>query len=207
MKKNKTGFTFIELMLAVSIFAIVAVVIYSTFNTGISAWKKAEVAQNLYQDIRLTLDKMAEDLENAVKYSEKENFSNFEANQNSISFYSLEEVFTGLPKVPAHPELRKISYSLSGSMLQRLDETIPELLQEKPVAQPEEMSAKISELNFSYYYIDKTTSPASYKWDNVWDWPLDIPRGVKIGLKVVGEEKSFVKYVFIPSGVEKQKND
>ena len=39
IKKNP-GFTFIELIIAVTIFAIVAVSIYSTFNAGIRVWLK-----------------------------------------------------------------------------------------------------------------------------------------------------------------------
>ena len=39
-RESLTGFTFIELIIAVTIFAIIAVSIYSTFNAGISVWLK-----------------------------------------------------------------------------------------------------------------------------------------------------------------------
>lgn len=197
------GFTFVELMLAISIFTIVAVAIYSTFGTGVSAWKKASKAQNLYQDIRLALDRMTYDLENAVSYSKKTDFSNFLGEKNKISFYSLTEVFQ---KIPAHPELRKITYSLDepAHILERLEQTFPESWQNLP--EPEEIAAQIAGLNFFYCYEDEGNEPP-YKWKDTWDSKENIPQGVKIELEVGTEEKTvFTKYVFIPTG-EKGKEE
>ena len=113
--RNK-GFTFIEVMLAVSIFAIVAVAINSTFGAGLFAWRSAQETQNLYQDIRLALNKMAGDLENAVLYSDSEEeghkVPNFAGLENELSFYSLAESFSA---IPVHPELRRITYRLDES--------------------------------------------------------------------------------------------
>jgi len=197
--KRLSGFTLIELMVAVSIFAIIVVVIYSTFGTGVSVWRKTEKMQNLYQDIRLALDKIALDLENAVLYSEKEEFSNFEGEKNRISFYSLVDIFQ---IIPAHPELRKITYSLDESthILQRLEQTFPESMQGSRVQEAEGIVAQVDNLNFSYCYIDEGAAP-SYKWKDTWDSKQGIPQGVKIELEIDTEEKLvFVKHVFIPSG-------
>lgn len=199
-KTDLGGFTFIELMLAASIFAIVAVAIYSTFGAGISAWKKAQKAQDLYQDIRLGLDKMASDLENAVKYYPKDSeFSNFEGKEDLISFYSLVDVYQ---TIPAHPELRKITYSLDEStpILQRLEQTFAESVQETEEQESEEIAAKVSSLKLSYCYEDKDAEPP-YKWKHTWDFAQKIPWGVKIELELDAEEELvFTKYVFIPTG-------
>lgn len=194
----RAGFTFVELMLVVSIFSIVALAIYSTFDIGISAWKKAQEAQNLYQDIRLALDKMAADLENAVLYSEKEDFSNFEGKQDLISFYSLVETSQ---TIPAHHRLRKITYSLKDSGLLRLEQSFTDPEEQAPEKDPEQIASGISSLEFSYAYTQEGEPP--YKWEDVWDNQQVIPKGVRVKLELETEKKlAFSRYVFIPTGVK-----
>lgn len=197
---SRTGFTFVELILAASIFAIVAVAIYSTFGTGISAWKKTQKAQNVYQDIRLALDKMAQDLESAVLYKDEPDFSNFAGMNNQVSFYTLVDVFR---EMPIHPELRKITYSLDGNTLRRLEQTFAESVQEEQTQESEEIAGQISKLNFFYYYEVADDEP----WMEAWDSAQSIPRGVKIDLELNGEAEenlAFTKYVFIPQGEKGQ---
>lgn len=192
------GFTFIELMIAVSIFAVVSVAIYATFNSGLSAWKKAEQSQNICQDVRLALEKMALDLENAVIYSPDPEFSNFEGKNNKISFYSLKEVFQ---TIPSHLELRKITYALDESTqtLQRWEENFAQSAQETTVQEPEDFATQIKTLAFSYCYEDEGSDPL-YQWKDEWDAVKEIPQGVKIELEVGAEKLTFTKYVFIPTG-------
>ena len=205
MMRRLNGFTFIELMVAISIFAIVAVVIYSTFGSGLSAWRKTEKAQRLHQDIRLALDKMACDLENAILYSEKDEFCNFLGEKNKISFYALVDVFQAMP---AHPELRKITYSLdeSNHILQRLEQTFAESEQKMQEQKPQEIIAHIGNLNLLYCYEDEDAEPP-YKWMDTWNFRKRIPQGIKIELEIGAKEKLiFTKYVFIPTG-EKGKEE
>jgi hypothetical protein len=148
----------------------------------------------------------ASELQNAVLYSEKVEFSNFTGEENRLSFYTLAKVFT---EMPAHYELMKVTYNWDGSanVLQRLQQTIPESMQEAQEQQPEEVLAKVSRLNFFYCYEDKSASPP-YKWENIWDNEVKIPQGVKIELTLEPEEKlTLSKYVFIPSGEKGIKKD
>lgn len=196
------GFTFIELMIAVSIFAVVSVAIYSTFNTGISAWRKAQKSQDIYQDVRLVLEKMVLDLENAVIYSLDPEFSNFKGKENRISFYSLKEVFQ---TIPSHLELRKITYALDESTqtLQRWEENFAQSVQETTVQEPEDFATQIKALVFSYCYEDEDSDPP-YQWKDEWDSVKEIPQGVKIELEVGTEKLTFTKYVLIPTGKKRQ---
>lgn len=201
--KKTSAFTFVEVMLVASIFAIVAVAIYSTLGAGISAWKKSQEAQTLHQDARLTLNKMAQDLENASLYSKKEGFSNFSGEKNKISFYSLVDDYQALP---VHPELKRITYSLNepAHTLLRQEETFPESVQETPSQAPEAIALQVANLNFFYCYEDKAAEPP-YKWLDSWQpnpaKDIFLPQGVKIELKLDAKGKlSFTKYVFIPTG-------
>ncbi len=199
MRQNRLrGLTLVELLVALSIFAIVAVALYSTFGTGISTWKKIKQAQDLYQDIRLTLDKMALDLENAVLYSEKPEFVNFQGGKSKISFYSTVETSQALP---GHTELRKIAYSLdeSGHILQRREQALFNSGQNTE-EEAQEIAAAISRLDFFYCYEDEHAEPP-YKWQDSWDFPQELPQGIKIELGLDTEKNLvFSKYVFIPTG-------
>lgn len=62
----KKGITLTELLLAVSIFAVIAVAIYSTFSMGVNAWRKMDGLLERYQEMRLLLDRAGLELRNCV---------------------------------------------------------------------------------------------------------------------------------------------
>ncbi len=197
------GFTFVEIMLAVTIFAVVAIAISSTFATGLFTWRKAQQTQNLYQEVHLALNKMAEDLQNAVLYTEGTEAINFLGTQGGLSFFSLVDVFQVLPP---HPELRKITYSLDEEThtLQRLELTLAESMQDELPQQAEELAAGVSSLNLFYCYTDEEAQPP-YKWQDNWSAADKIPEGLKIELQLEEDkELIFSKYVFIPVGEKGQ---
>ncbi|MFH1246136.1 MAG: type II secretion system protein GspJ [Candidatus Omnitrophota bacterium] len=193
------GLTFIELVLAVSIFSVVAVVLYSVLNTGILAWRSAEVSGGMYQELRYALDILSRDLRNAVVYSDKEDFVNFSGKSSEISFYSLQDTYDA---ASAHTELRKIAYNLDETkhILQRLSQSFADSVQKTSMSEPEEIAGKIDHINFYYCYEDKGNVP-DYKWESTWNKQQALPRGVKIELGLVTKDAAvFNKYIFIPTG-------
>ena len=58
VKYRTAGFTIIELLIALSIFAVIAVTLYSTFFAGISVWKRSGDKSGTYQDIRVVFGGM-----------------------------------------------------------------------------------------------------------------------------------------------------
>ena len=192
------GFTFIELMLAAAIFAIVALAIYTTFNSGLTAWGKAQEAQGVYQDIRLTLDRMALDLENAVLYSDKQDAVNFSGQKSSISFFSLVDLYQ---TIPAYPQLKKITYSLEGSGLKRLEQSYADSDMHSRTEYTDQMAAGLRGLNFSYLYSKQACGAVTYEWRDAWEDSAQIPRGIIIELEL-GEKQGLAlrKFVFIPTG-------
>lgn len=107
--KNKKGFTFVELIIALTIFAIIALGIYSTFSTGLTTYKRSEGAGRLQQEARWALDRMAKELRDAVIYNfgADEEESSFSGERDKISFLSL--VYDPSAKVS---QIKRISYSL-----------------------------------------------------------------------------------------------
>jgi type II secretion system protein J len=194
--KDKKGVTFVELIVAVSIFAVVSVAVYSTFAMGLSVWRRARNAQALYQNIRLALDEMARDLQNAVAYFDpgQPTAINFEGEKDRISFYSLVD---GYQTTPPYPQLRKVSYTLGDSgSLQRLEQ----VHQGADIAQESEaIASQVANLSFFYCYED--TAGSGYEWKQAWELKQEIPESVKIELELnTGNKPVFSKYVFIPTG-------
>jgi type II secretion system protein J len=91
MKKNGlTGLTFVELLVAISIFCVIVASLYSTLRVGLSAYRKGEQLLERNQKARLCLDSLALDLRNAYSFSDKE--SKFIFQDDLLSFYTLKKL-------------------------------------------------------------------------------------------------------------------
>ncbi len=107
MNNSRRAFTLVELLLALSIFSMVAVCVYGTFWAGVKLNQRFEGETAAYHQIRLALDLMSVDLENAVFYD----FTNS---------YPREAAFTGEKDVVTFflatgKGLKVIRYSLESS--------------------------------------------------------------------------------------------
>ena len=68
MNNPRRAFTLIELLLALSIFSMVALCVYGTFWAGVRINQRSEGESAAYHQARLALDLMSVDLENTVPY-------------------------------------------------------------------------------------------------------------------------------------------
>ena len=66
MTKNRPAFTFVELLIAMLIFSLVAVSIYLSFNVGVRAWQKGEGSYRTRQEARYLLGTISRELRAAV---------------------------------------------------------------------------------------------------------------------------------------------
>jgi prepilin-type N-terminal cleavage/methylation domain-containing protein len=66
MIKKRSGFTFVELLIAMLIFSLVSISIYLSFNAGILAWQKGEGSYRTRQGARYLLGTVSRELRNAV---------------------------------------------------------------------------------------------------------------------------------------------
>lgn len=105
--KSSLALTLIEFLLAMAIFATIAVSVYSTFSTGIQISKKAKNFEDFYRNIRFTIEAIQNDLENMLPFQ-------FDTqNPPLFSFYGDEHSFHLI--VPTESGLDKIHYFLSDS--------------------------------------------------------------------------------------------
>ena len=208
---RRKGFTFIELIIAVTIFSIIAISIYSVFRVGVRLWYRTNPLIEASQSARFFFNTISSDLKNSVSYnavsqgiktfgSFDDKSANFEGEKQKISFMTLVDV-SGAGVLP-HTELARVIYSFDRSKktVKRAVATKAEGLSEDH-ANAADILNDIDDKDFGFEYCYKTTSSATeydYEWKDAWDDEDKdkgkIPRGVKVKAGVYG------KTIFIPTG-------
>jgi len=203
--KNKVkikGFTLIELIIAMLIFSIIAVAIYSTFSTGLIAWRKGEESSRSYQDARLILNRMALELRNAFFYSNIK----FVGKANELYFATFLP-FSSLPGID-QLQLYRVAYHLDNNhSLQYQEESLPEVFQGKE-EKAQEFASSVQELSFAYgyeYFREGKKEP-QFIWKDEWIDKKAVPSLVRITLILEGnsgtpEGITFVRTVYLPTGI------
>ena len=193
-KKDRKAFTFIELLIAVTIFSIIAVSVYSVFNAGIRVWLKTNPIVEDNQAMRILFNTASLDLKNAVAYTNIG--TNFKGEPKKISFMTLIDVAGD--KIPLHTELARVVYCFDKDTkaIKRLVAAKDEGLDEtKAKAQEFLRDAKEEDLGFEYCYKEPYSGTEfTYKWKDTWQDEAKIPRGIRIKLG------DFRKVIFIPTG-------
>ncbi len=205
-----TGFTLIEMLIAVAIFSVVALALYAAFSSGVSVWRRSEEGMGVYHDVRILLDDMAKELKCAVFFDESVNDDDdrilpFKGGASEISFPTLLPVSAEDGSVM--PEIVKVFYRFNKeeSSIERCAVTAAEGYN-VDIAVKEVLRKGVFAFNLSYPY-DTGDDDDPYEWKDEWDdEEFRVPRGVMITLAVQrpggddsGEE--FLKAVFIPTGV------
>ncbi|MDO8535926.1 MAG: prepilin-type N-terminal cleavage/methylation domain-containing protein [Candidatus Omnitrophota bacterium] len=208
---KKKGFTFIELIIAVTIFSIIAVSIYSVFRAGVRLWSRTNPLIQANQSTRYFFNTISKDLKNSVSYnavspgvktfgSSDEKKANFEGDEQRISFMTLVDV-SG-PTSPPHTELARVVYSFdrSKNVVKRAVATKAEGLSEDH-AKYANILNNIDDKDFGFEYCYKVVSSPKeyeYEWKDTWsDEDKDkgkIPRGVRV------KAGAYSKTIFIPTG-------
>jgi prepilin-type N-terminal cleavage/methylation domain-containing protein len=208
---KKKGFTFIEMIVAVTIFSIIAVSIYSVFRAGVRLWARTNPLIQANQSTRYFFNTISSDLKNSIPYnaispgiktfgsSDQKNV-NFEGEAQKISFMTLVDV--SAPAAPPHTELAKVIYYFDRSKktVKRAVATKAEGLSEDH-AKVADILSDIDDEDFGFEYCYKIASSPTeydYEWKDAWDDEDKdkgkIPRGVKVKAGL------YDKTIFIPTG-------
>ncbi|MBI5150013.1 MAG: prepilin-type N-terminal cleavage/methylation domain-containing protein [Candidatus Omnitrophica bacterium] len=134
MTKSSRAFTLIELVLALSIFAVVAVCVYGTFWSGINLSRRAESEGAVYHQMRLAFDLMSAELENAVFYDFSDSYPEqtaFEGEAGQVTF--LTAARDGLKVVRYHlaaPQEGRVHQVMIGKTFKRNVSTLADYREE-----------------------------------------------------------------------------
>jgi hypothetical protein len=202
-----------ELLIAVSIFAVIAICLYSMFAGGIGIWKKGETSFKYKHSSFLALDSMGKELRNAINYSRPEQTAQptgleegpalrFTGDEKTISFVT---VISG--------NIAEVDYAFltegeKGMLTKRVVFQKDGFKEKQENQKPGIVLDDLKDCKFEYAYkSDKDESGVA--WENSWakdaaDKEPRIPAGVRITL-VFQEpgrqyEEILKKTVFIPTG-------
>ena len=215
MRKNKTsGFTFIELLIAVMIFAIIATSIYFTLHSGVGMWSRSNTIIGENQEIRVFFQIISLDLRNSrpgfgVKpekgeqrdLSEEEGLriiSEWKSDRmkfpSVIGSFEEDRVMSVLAKIIYEFDSKKnILTRCAATLKDGFDEERPD---------KEIMLENVTDVSFEYPYGEPGSN--EYEWEDSWDREDTSPRGVKVKValktKFDEKEKIFEDIIFLPMG-------
>lgn len=189
--EESSAFTLMELLLAITLFSIIAVAIYSSLAAGIKIQKRGSYLGGEYHDLRLAFYRIAQDLRTAIPI----NNIYLAEESEKLCFFSI------MPTLSGGREIYKITYTWKQEkdylILSRLKETYIDSLQEVH-AKSDKLLDKITQLTFDYGYIKKAMSgKEDFYWKQNWKEEA-MPKLVRIKLKTKTEK--FDKVIYCPAG-------
>lgn len=178
---NQKGLTLIELLVAMTLFAIAAPLLYRSFYEGARSIQKVRSSLEEGRRSYRAFSSLEKDLKNSVSYSP----APFQGSKDSFSFVSLDG------------SLSKVTYELKNGEFLRT---------ESPVAQKDSLAADsrvlmagVSDFHVEYAYSDENKNIVyrpqwSQKSDN------GIPRAMKMTWKLQDAKNIESLFVWIPQG-------
>jgi len=180
MNKTKHAFTFVELLVVVSLFSILSLTVYATFASGMRMWSRIQDTSLIQRKVSLGLEKFSLELRQALDFSK----IGFTGKSNEISFPFL-----------ADKEILRITYFLEQKTLFRKLDTFKDILEEKEQAKIKTLLSDIEDLKFSFAYREEGKD--QYSWKDTWDKEEGIPVIVKMELKI--KDAQITEAITIPA--------
>ena len=181
------AFSLVELIIAVAIFAVVSIAIYSTFNSGLSVLRKVKNIDLAQQSFILKEERFARELRQTVHLRKLL----LSGTKDRISFGQI------LDDKPY-----RVTYYFDGpaqSFMRNADNLADILTDEKKI-DPELKSKsavflkKIKGIKFAYLYLDLKKNV--YAWAEEWKEDT-LPRAVKLSIST--DKQNYVTTVFLPT--------
>lgn len=186
----RDAFTLIELLITTSIFSVMILTVYSTFNTGLLSNQRIEASLDTYQTARRILNRMSLDLKNSFSFSSED--TKFTGKNNELSFLTL-----------IGSNFSSVSYRLGDGKLLRIYKRNSESLKEEEMPRPRILAKRIKGIEFAYAYL--TEDERVFEWKDEWDQKDKLPLAVKIKLILIEKlpkqkekEVEFCQIVFLP---------
>ncbi len=154
---NRSAFTLVELIVAISLAAMIMVITAIIFKQASSAFSKADARSEVYQNVRAVFNIIKRDISGAMLNT---NYELFKGELNTITFLSSTSNNNDQP-------ITLIQYSLNGNTLDKSENTDTSFLNESissfgPATKSGILGLNVSTLQFRYQDTDGT-------WNNTWD--------------------------------------
>ncbi len=193
------GLTLIELLVAILIFSIIVVSLYSAFSVGLAAYNKGEKVASFYQRIRLSLNSIALDFRNSYRFSDKD--AKFVVENGKVSLFTLKPIY--LKGKVESLQICKVEYWQDEEKLFRKICCGPLAFSDEPAAKPEVLLDNIASFRVEFPYESEENN--SFIWKDYWKEVDKLPLAVKISLQISEPESKvrslvLTKAIFLPCG-------
>jgi type II secretory pathway pseudopilin PulG len=188
IRHSKRGFTFVEVLLAASITALVGLTLYQALTNGIKLWQRSQRLM-VEQEIALFFDKLAVDLRNTYPFSQMP----FHGYNEKLSFPTL--VVHAGQNVPS---LGRVEYGYDLNKRSLVRRFAPYgLAQTEEYSSSQTLATQLTHLKFRYVYLTEHDEVISNEiLDRI---PATIE--VEVGFMDHNVKKVIKKFIDIPIGL------
>ncbi|MBU1086053.1 MAG: prepilin-type N-terminal cleavage/methylation domain-containing protein [Candidatus Omnitrophica bacterium] len=189
----KKGFTLLELLIGITIFAIISGAVYTSLYLGVKVWKHEEKNNSSLQEIILTFELIETNLFSTFINPENENIK-FKGSADRLEFF----------RVNNAEQLESVCFYLDSAaekdsaelLVLRKRYSLPD--QQQPEVSPEIVNNQIKNFKLSYFNNKEN------KWNEDWPEELLLPSQVKVEIDFKLNDSAdsalhFEKYISIPA--------
>ncbi|MCA9403263.1 MAG: hypothetical protein KC897_05730 [Candidatus Omnitrophica bacterium] len=194
--RHKSGLTFVELLLAVTLTAMVGFTVYQSLAMGIKVWQRSQ-RLSLEEDVVLFMDRLSQDLYNSFLFSQIK----FEGNEFRVAFPTIVSVpadrALNLDEDVYVDQVGKVEYyfDLGEDAVYRREANYSQAVRER-YGDPQLMVKGVENLRFRFYFLTENDELSSAEILDV------IPTGVEVTVDFedAGGRRSMRKFIDIPVG-------
>jgi type II secretion system protein J len=172
--QNRAGFTLLEVLLAVSVLAILVTAVSSTFNAGLNSVRRGSEAAEAFQRERIVMDALMELTQSAVFFTPSASLYAFVATRNlnlgdTISFVTASDAYLP-PSEAVAGGMRRVTISLEQDQYRRtylaiVNEPALRPNDDKSLEPPQAHVISMDVSAFSVRYRDPRDGSWSDKWE------------------------------------------
>jgi len=177
--RSRSGFTLLEVIIAITILSLITVIIGSAFRLGIQAWGRGEKETEDGQRLRALSSLLSQQLKSIYPYRIKiegkdEEIVAFKGESDSITFVT---TMTDL----SYGGLKWVQYTFRDGVLLYKEGLLPDKKFEEHIKdknKEEIVDSHINNFRFSYSYLLEDDD----EWTESWDDEEEVPGAVKVNL-------------------------
>ena len=190
-RRREKGFTLLEVLLAMTILSLIAVIIGVSLKLGIRAWERGESDADDSQKLRYIVERLSQQIRSAYPYQmliDGEKAIAFKGKSDSVFFV------TSSVK-SSEGGLKWISYFVEEGSLMAREGMLPDKqVMEKITKEGKDLDIDASGLKFEYF------SSKDKDWKESWDSKTELPGAMKITA-----DKIPSMIISIPTGLKDEK--
>lgn len=177
-----TGFTLIEVLLAIGVSVLVLTSAYSSLRLGWLSYRRLNSQSQIYQNLRNGLSVFAKDLRNSFLFdASDEHPIVFSGNSKEMSFVSL--VVSRNEEGETYPSAAKVFYKIEGNNLLRACLKDKDMLNQSVNPEYEVFLSHLSDAGFLYSAsAGKSAQADQLNWKDSFEDKTALPQAVRLTL-------------------------